>query len=377
MQAETEGNQKQKDIITPKLQLVAWELTRSCNLLCAHCRASANGNVGEGELTTKECYRVIDEIKMVASPIIIMTGGEPLMRPDFFEIASYAAQKGLRVVVGSNGTVLTPDVTRRLKEVPVARVSVSLDFPNAAEQDKFRGRAGAFQKAVDGIRNLKDASIEVQVNSTITKLNVHHLSDLLNMAKEAGAVSFHPFMLVPTGRGKNLKSVVLSSEEHEATLNWFYDKQLEMGGHMFCRPVDAPHYFRISRQRQKQGDPKPVVASNHGGHPIDALTRGCLAGTGFCFISHKGRVQGCGYLDVSAGNVREQSFGNIWYNSPLFNDLRDLSLVKGKCGACEYKRICGGCRARAYEATGDYLKEEPYCIYQPSLAHAKQKITTV
>jgi len=360
------------------LQLVAWELTRSCNLLCAHCRASANGINSSGELTTDECYRVIDEIAQIAArPILILTGGEPLMRPDFFEIAAYAARKGLRVVVGSNGTMLSHEVAHRLKNIPVARVSVSLDFPNAAEQDKFRGMPGAFQEAMDGIKHIREAGMEVQVNSTITKLNVHHLADLLTLARETGAVSFHPFMLVPTGRGKNLESFVLSSEEHEKTLNWFYDRQLEMGGSMFCRPVDAPHYFRISRQRQKQGDPKPVLTQSHHGHPIDALTRGCLAGTGFCFISHKGRVQGCGYLDVSAGNIREQSFGEIWHNSPLFRNLRDLSLVKGKCGACEYKRICGGCRARAYEATGDYLKEEPYCIYQPQLAHTRQKIATV
>lgn len=360
------------------MQLVAWELTRSCNLLCDHCRASASGINGSGELTTEECYRVIDEIKAVANPIMILTGGEPLIRSDFFEIAAYAAKVGLRVVVGSNGTLLSGEMARRLKDIPVARVSVSLDFPNAAEQDKFRGKEGAFREAMDGVRNLRHAGIEVQINSTITKLNVHHLADLLALAKEAGAVSFHPFMLVPTGRGKNLESFVLSSEEHERTLNWFYDRQLEMGGHMFCRPVDAPHYFRISRQRQKHGDPKPVITgSNHGGHSIDALTRGCLAGTGFCFISHKGRVQGCGYLDVAAGNVRELSFGEIWHNSALFRDLRDLSLVKGKCGACEYKRICGGCRARAYEATGDYLKEEPYCVYQPSLAHTREKINTV
>ncbi|MFH0942483.1 MAG: radical SAM protein, partial [Chloroflexota bacterium] len=194
----TEQN-PQGNLLNPKLQLVAWELTRSCNLLCAHCRASANGSGGDGELTTEECYRVIDEIAAVASPILILTGGEPLMRPDFFEIAGYASKRGLRVVIGTNGTVITPEIAVRLKAVPVARAGISLDFPNAEEQDKFRGKAGAFQAALDGINHIRNAGIEVQINSTITRLNVHHLNDLLSLAQEVGAVAFHPFMLVPTG----------------------------------------------------------------------------------------------------------------------------------------------------------------------------------
>ena len=357
------------NLISPKLQLVAWEITRSCNLHCAHCRASAGGEGGGGgddELSTEECYRLIDEILEVGKPILILTGGEPLMRPDFMEIAGYATNRGLRVVVGTNGTLITGEMAARLKEIPVSRVGISLDFPVAKLQDEFRGQTGAFQTALEGIAQARKAGIEVQINTTITKLNVRYLEDMLSLAMEVGAIAFHPFMLVPTGRGKNLEPVALSAEEHEEALNWIYERQQELGSRMFFKPTDAPHYFRIVRQRQKQSGQVPVV-TGHGGHSINALTRGCLAGTGFCFISHQGRVQGCGYLDVAAGNIRENTFSQVWHDSPLFKDLRDLSLVKGKCGGCEYKRVCGGCRARAYEATGDYLEAEPYCIYQPGV----------
>jgi radical SAM protein with 4Fe4S-binding SPASM domain len=175
-------------------------------------------------------------------------------------------------------------------------------------------------------------------------------------------------MLVPTGRGRELADLVLSPEEHERILNWIYDKQEELGDRIQFKPTDAPHYMRIVMQRRKG----QTASSAKSPHSLDSLSRGCLAGTGFCFISHVGRVQGCGYLDVEAGNVREQDFASIWSDSPVFNKLRDLSNLKGKCGACEYRRPCGGCRARAYEATGDYLSEEPYCIYQPGAVHASR-----
>ncbi len=362
------------DIITPALHLIAWEITRSCNLYCAHCRASAVSGPYEGELTTDECYRVIDSILEVGKPIIILTGGEPLVRPDVFHLAKYAAGKGLRVVMGSNGTIIDDQTAANMKDVPIARLGVSLDFPTPQLQDKFRGKEGAFETALAGIASARKAGIPVQINSTVTRMNVSYLNDLVALALKVGAAAFHPFLLVPTGRGKGLEAVELSPEEYEKTLNWIYDKQLELGDRLFFKPTDAPHYLRVVRQRQKQNPQAEMPAPTRTGHPghpgghnaANSITRGCLAGTGFGFISHRGSVQGCGYLNVEAGNVREQSFSRIWADSPVFNNLRDLSLVKGKCGACEYKRICGGCRARAYEKTGDYLESEPYCIYQPA-----------
>lgn len=365
MTGETPGKNR-ADIIAPRLQLVAWEITRSCNLFCAHCRASAVHGPYPGELSTGECFRLIDQIVEVGKPILILTGGEPLSRNDVFEIAGYAVSQGLRVVMGSNGTLVSEEAAARLKAVPVSRMGISLDFPSAELQDRFRGKAGAFDEAMTGINHCRQAGIEVQINCTVTKLNVDYLEDLLAQALSLGAVAFHPFLLIPTGRGKDLEAVELSPEQYETTLNWIYDKQKELQDKIFFKPTDAPHYLRVMKQRQKQDGDDVMARVASGGHPgMHSISRGCLAGTGFCFISHQGSVQGCGYLDISAGSIKEQTFSQVWNGSQLFNDLRDLSNIKGKCGICEYKRICGGCRARAYETTGDYLDAEPYCVYQP------------
>jgi heme b synthase len=361
---------RQRDIIKPRLHLVAWEITRSCNLFCAHCRASAAYGRYPGELSTEECFHLIDEILEVGKPILILSGGEPLIRQDVLPIAKYAVSKGLRVVMGSNGTLITRDMAAKLKDVPISRLAISLDFPVAELQDDFRGKAGAFETAMAGISNTRRAGVEVQINSTITELNVAYLDELLSLALNAGATAFHPFLLVPTGRGKGLESVELSPEQYEKTLNWIYEKQTWLGDRMLFKPTCAPHYLRVARQRQKQGRVTGAVGATKsttatGHHPMHSITRGCLAGTGFCFVSYQGQVQGCGYLDVAAGNVREKSFGQIWSDSPLFRNLRDLSNLMGKCGVCEYKKICGGCRARAYETTRNYLESEPYCVYEP------------
>lgn len=353
------------EIIKPQLQLVAWEVTGRCNLRCAHCRMAAGQYDPAGELTTEQCFGLVDQILEGGQPIIILTGGEPLMRQDIFEIGQYATGKGLRVVMGSNGTMLTQAVAARLKSIPIARLSVSIDFPTAEGQDRFRGVPGAFTAALEGIRNAIRAGIEIQINTTVTKLNVAYLPQLLQLALDAGAVAFHPFLLVPTGRGKDLAEAELSPRQYEETLGWIFDKQQELGGRIFFKPTDAPHYMRIVSERRKEGAYNPVQAAAGHPHGTNALTRGCLAGTRFCFISATGKVKGCGYLNVEAGDIKQQPFPEIWNNAPLFQDLRDLSKLKGKCGLCEYKTLCGGCRARAYEATGDYLEAEPYCIYEP------------
>jgi len=354
-------------LIQPRLQLVAWEITRSCNLHCAHCRASATGGNYANELSTEESFRLIDRISEAGNPIIILTGGEPLARSDVYSIAGYARSKGLRVVMGSNGTLITPQIADRLKDAGLSRVSVSLDFPTPELQDRFRGQQGAFAAALSGMRNIRAAGIEVQVNCTLTKLNITHLDNLLALALNEGAVAFHPFFLVPTGRGKGLSDVELSAQEYEDALNWICDRQLELKDRIFFKPTDAPHYLRILRQRAKHETAKATSSHTPQHHPggTNSISRGCMAGSGFCFISHTGQVQGCGYLDIAAGNVRNQAFGDIWRDSPLFRQLRDPGAIKGKCGICEYKSVCGGCRARAYETTGDCLEAEPYCVYQP------------
>ncbi len=353
--------------IFPELKLVAWEITRRCNLFCAHCRAASLDEEYAGELSTQECFKLIDQISEVAKPILILTGGEPLMREDVYEIGSYADLKGFRVVIGTNGTLVTPEIAKRIKEIPVSRISISIDFPVAELQDEFRGKKGAYTEAIEGIKNAHDAGIEVQINSTVTRLNVQYLPRLVELALELKVAAFHPFLLVPTGRGKGLANQELAPEEYEQVLRWICYKQQELGDRLFFKPTDAPHYQRIVRQcgiktSSGHGHPGGFPVSQRG---LNTNTRGCMAGTGFCFISHIGQVQGCGYFDVSAGNIREQNFASVWQDSPLFNQLRDIDNLKGKCGICEFKRLCGGCRARAYEATGDFLEAEPYCIYQP------------
>ncbi|MCJ7515516.1 MAG: radical SAM protein [Dehalococcoidia bacterium] len=371
MTSLSEEHRNKEKNMTPGLRMVAWEITRSCNLFCAHCRSSSTSETFKDELSTEECRRLIDAIAEIGKPVIILSGGEPLLRRDLFQIAGYAIDKGLRVAMGTNGTLITSEVASKLKAVPISRVAVSIDFPTPELQDNFRGQSGAFKSAVSGIALLRQAGIEVQINSTITRLNMKYLNELLELALKYGAVAFHPFMLVPTGRGKGLEKIAMSSEEYEQTLNWVNDRQKELGNRIFFKPTDAPHYQRIVRQKAKESNMNVTLhgrkpAATGGNEAMDSMTRGCLAGISFCFISHRGKVQGCGYLDVEAGNIRDRSFKQIWEESALFSQLRDLSNIKGKCGACEYKYICGGCRARAYESTGDYLEAEPYCMYQPA-----------
>ena len=340
-------------------RIVAWEITRSCNLACAHCRAAAQCEPYSGELSLAECKRVVDDIASITDPILILTGGEPLMRPDIWDIIDYAREKGLHPVIGTNGTLVDDECARRIAEHGIPRVSVSLDFPTAEGQDAFRGKDGAFDETLEGMRNLRAHGVGVQVNTTITKMNNHLVQDMHDLALAEGAEAFHPFLLVPTGRGEDLVDVELTPEEYEEVLTWAYHCQKASPLHF--KPTDAPQYYRIIRQLcAREG--RAVTPETYG---MEAMTRGCLGGITFAFISHVGDVQPCGYFDMQLGNVLETPFSEIWTNSPVFTDLRDYSRLKGKCGACEYKRVCGGCRARALAATGDYLAEEPYCAYIP------------
>jgi heme b synthase len=352
------ANKMQKE---SSLRLVAWETTRNCNLACIHCRASATSGPYSGELDTKEALRLLDQIAEVAKPIIILTGGEPLLRPDIYKIANYGTQKGLRMVMATNGTLLTPEITKKLADAGIQRISVSLDGATSESHDTFRKVDGAFDGTLQGIKLIKDAGIEFQINTTITKSNLNQIPQIQALADQLGAAAHHIFLLVPTGRGKYIIDQEIDSAEYEATLNWFYDQHESSS--LQLKATCAPHYYRILRQRAK-ADGKSVSFQTHG---LDAVTRGCLGGIGFCFISHTGIVQPCGYLDLNCGDIRKASFADIWSKSDIFSSLRNFDNLKGKCGHCEFKRVCGGCRARAYEATGDYLAQEPLCSYQPLL----------
>lgn len=340
-------------------RLIAWELTAGCNLSCKHCRGSSTSQIPEGELDTKEAKHFIDEIVEMGNPILILSGGEPLVRGDVYELAHYGTEKGLRVVLATNGTLVTEEVAKQLLEAGIKRVSVSLDGATASSHDDFRCVPGAFEGSMRGIEALKKAGIEFQINTTVTKRNVDEIPHILRMAEDIGAEALHIFLLVPTGRGKELENEEIPPVEYERVLNWFYDQQKTTP--IQLKATCAPHYFRIMRQRAKK-EGIDVSIKTHG---YEAMTKGCLGGTGFCFVSSTGDVYPCGYLPVLAGNIRQQPFREIWTDAQVFKDLRDTSKLKGKCGRCEFKNVCAGCRARAYAATGDYLAEEPYCIYIP------------
>jgi AdoMet-dependent heme synthase len=390
-----------------KARLVFWEVTKGCNLRCIHCRATATELSSPTDLPTRTALNIIDQIAAAANPILVLSGGEPLYRSDIFELARYATDKGLRVALATNGTLVTKDVARMIVDAGVRRVSISLDGADPLTHDSFRGIPGAFEAAVRGLQNLKALGMSVQINMTIARHNAHQLPDVLQLARNLGADALHTFLLVPVGCGVDIAAEqMVPPEEYERMLNWFYDQSL-VGG-IELKATCAPHYFRVARQRraadrraaeqlariapvqtpkvpdrssigptdmtmpgstgialESQGIGQPV--GHPGGHPSDlnAMTKGCLAGTGVCFISHEGEVYPCGYLPVIAGDLRKQTFADIWENSKVFHELRDTSGLKGKCGCCEFRNVCMGCRARAYAATGDFMDEEPFCVYQP------------
>jgi AdoMet-dependent heme synthase len=356
-------------ILPSTLRMVAWEITRSCNLACVHCRASALCGPYPGELGTEKCLRLLDEIAAVAKPVIILTGGEPLLRKDIYEVAAYGDSLGLRMVLATNGTFVTDAVAEKLIASGIRRVSVSIDGPDPASHDAFRGVPGAFTEALAGIEAMRRTGLEFQINTTITQKNLATIREIHDLAHNLGAAAHHIFLLVPTGRGKEMAEQAITPLDYEQTLNWFYEEGLSCG--IQLKATCAPHYYRIFHQRQKErlgGQSAQAVKppSAQGGHPLHAMTRGCLGGSAFCFISHTGQVQPCGYLELDCGQVTKQDFADIWSTSAIFNDIRDLDLYEGKCGRCEFIRVCGGCRARAYEATGNYLAEEPLCIYRPA-----------
>ncbi len=343
-----------------QLRLVAWEITRRCNLNCVHCRAASERGSYPGELDTEKCIEILGQIRSVGTPIVILTGGEPLLREDLFDLAEHGTRMGLRMVMATNGSLLSPGIIEKMKSSGIMRVSVSIDGANEHQHDRFRMVDGAFSRSMDGIRLLKDADVEFQINTTVTQHNVGDVKDILDMSVRLGAAAHHLFLLVPTGRAREMVNQEIDAAEYEKLLRWFYHMRDKVPLHL--KATCAPHYYRVLRQEARAKGEKV----DFGTYGLDAMTRGCLGGTAFCFISHDGIVQPCGYLELNCGDLKNSSFESVWSNSGIFNQLRDFSAYKGKCGKCGYLRHCGGCRARAFESTGDFLAEEPLCAYQPA-----------
>lgn len=351
--------------------VVAWESTRACNLACIHCRASAQTEPAPGELTTGEVKAVIDDIASFAQPVFIISGGEPLMRPDILEIARYGRERGLRVVMSPNGTLITGQVAQEMAAAGIARISVSIDGSCAERHDRVRAVPGAFAAALQGLAACRANGIGFQLNTTVLRQTVDDLPAIHQLAIRLGAEAWHVFMLVPTGRGSADDEI--SAEAYEQVLNWIYETARTSP--VPLRVTCGPHFMRIVATRRSQdGEPAGLVRPRGAAHGhLDGASRGCLAGNGYCFISHRGEVYPCGYLPLLAGDVRERSFREIYQESALFQTLRDLTRLEGKCGACEFVRVCGGCRARAYSATGNVLGEEPLCTYRPRVRKGEER----
>ena len=333
----------------PPLRLLFWESTARCNLACAHCRRLDVAEAAAREdLTTDEFRAVLDSTATLGRPIIVFSGGEPLMRNDWQELAAHAASLGLPTALATNGTLVDEALARRIAAAGFRRVSVSLDGADAATHDAFRRVDGSFDRALAGIAALRSVGAAVQVNATIAAHNVEQLDGLYALAVSVGAEALHLFLLVPVGCGVEIERThQLPARRYEQVLEWILDRQ-EAGG-LELKATCAPHYYRLAAQRGR--------ALGH--------SRGCLGGLAVAFVSHKGEVFPCGYLPVQCGSVRERPFAEIWRDSDVFGDLRDFERLKGKCGRCDFKGICGGCRARAYALTGDYLAAEPACTYRP------------
>ena len=350
---------------------IAWEVTRACAYACVHCRANAMHTPDPHELNHAEALALIDRIAEFGNqPILIFTGGDPMMRKDLHELIAYANGKGLRCSLTPTATAL-PTIERleQVRDAGVKRIALSLDAPSPAIHDAFRQVEGSWQPTMDTLHRAQQIGMSVQVNTTVAKHNVDILDQMVPFIQEVGAVQWSLFFLVPTGRAQ--ASSMISPEQHEKVFNWLYD--LSKNAPFDIKSTAAQMYRRVAiqRKRAEQGAGQEVTFQGAGFQYADGLnrpTRGVNDGNGFLFISHIGEIQPSGFLPVTAGNVRTDDVVAVYRNSQLFRDLRDSSKLKGRCGICEYKDVCGGQRGRAYGVTGDYLETDPACAYQPQVA---------
>jgi AdoMet-dependent heme synthase len=343
--------------------VMSWNVTRECNMKCSHCYINATEKKLAHELTTAEGINLIDQICQVSKPLLILSGGEPLLRPDIYELIRYGTSKGLKMGLGSNGSLIDETVAANLKAAGIATVSISLDSHIPAQHDEFRGVLGSWEKAVNACKALRKNNVLVQVNTTLTQQNYDQIDDIMSLAEGIGVENFHLFFLVPTGRGAKLTDI--SPQKYEDMITNTFAKVAKHK--LNVRPSCAPQFMRIAKGM---------------GLDMRQWVRGCLAGLYYCRIYPNGDVTPCPYLPIKLGNVREKTFKEIWFTSQLFKSLRDPTALKGKCGVCEFGSLCGGCRARAYglssdfidycgdlheptEPKKDYLTEDPWCVYQP------------
>jgi radical SAM protein len=344
--------------------LVIWEVTQACDLACVHCRASAQSERNPTELSTEQGYRLLDEIRSFGEPLMVFTGGDPLKRPDLFDLIRYSVKIGLRTNVTPSATpLLTAEAIDRFKEAGVTRMAISVDGHDAASHDDFRGVPGTFDRAMFALAHARDIGLDTQFQTTVTRRNREHLPEIADIVTAMGSKMWSLFFLIVTGRA--LENDDLTAEEYEDVFKFMYElsKTVPFG----VKTTEAMHYRRYVAQRIKADH---GIVENHNAKGVAWRTAGVSDGKGFVFVSHQGEIFPSGFLPVTGGNVLRDSLTGVYRNSDLFKTLRDTAQREGKCGVCEYQRICGGSRARAYALTGDFLAEDPRCIYQPQLAEA-------
>jgi radical SAM protein with 4Fe4S-binding SPASM domain len=353
------------------LRLLFWESTIRCNLTCAHCRRVESDETADKDLSTAQAADLVAQLAEMGKgrpmmPVLVFSGGEPLCREDLFELIGQARSLGITPALATNGTLIDAAVAGRIRQSGVTRVSVSLDGATAEVHDRLRQLAGSFERAIEGIGHLRDVKVPFQINLTLTKHNAGQLHEVYELAKSLGAVAVHIFMLVPVGCGLSLAETdMLTPEQYEQKMLEIC--RLDGQGELQMKVTCGPHYERVIRQ---EGLHKSRMEAGHGGavpgRPGHGrASKGCLAGLGVLFVGHQGDVFPCGYLPVKCGNVLEQRLSDIWHKSEDLARMRNSGELEGKCGVCGYRQICGGCRGRAYAATGNYMAEEPFCAYVP------------
>ena len=360
------------------LRLLFWETTIKCNLNCAHCRRLESDEAVITDLSTSQGKDLIGQLAELGRaqpmmPVLVFSGGEPLCRDDIFELIGLARSSGIVPALATNGTMIDAATAQKIIDSGIARVAVSIDGATAQVHDRLRKQEGSFERALEGIRHLHDKEIPFQINITLTKHNAAQLEDVYELAKSVGAVALHIFMLVPVGCGQVLAETdMLSPQEYEEKLVEI--SRLDSKGQLQVKVTCGPHYERVIREqglyqsRKKAGHSGGSVPGRDGhGTP----SKGCLAGLGVLFVGHQGDVFPCGYLPINCGNILKKPLAEIWYKSSDLARMRDSSALEGKCGVCGYREVCGGCRGRAYGATGNYMAEEPFCAYIPPDAVSK------
>ncbi|RIV21851.1 TIGR04053 family radical SAM/SPASM domain-containing protein [Alicyclobacillaceae bacterium I2511] len=364
--------------------IVIWEITRACQLHCLHCRAEAQRHRDPSELSKQEGLHLIEQIAAMDHPLLVFTGGDPLEREDLFDFIRYGRQQGLHVAITPSAT---PRVSReaiaRAKEAGLSRWAFSLDGSTAEIHDRFRGTRGSYDLTLNALHILQELQIPIQLNTSLSRYNKDDLGKIADLAETYAAMTWSVFSLVPTGRAR--QGDMLSAGEHEQVMEWLYRQSLVRP--FVIKTTEAPEYRRVQLQHVRERDQGPQAQNSAGvahafrtarvfsSDPLRAR-QGVGDGNGFVFVSHTGEVHPSGFLPVSAGNVRHTPLAEIYRNSPVFQQLRNPNLLKGKCGKCEFRQTCGGSRARAYGVTGDYLESDPSCPYEPGTALFTSSHTT-